>query len=202
MDTITAIHERRAVKHYDPAFKMPAEDEAKLLKAFRQSPTSFNIQNWRVVNVKDPSIRLQIQEAAWGQEQVTKASLLLVLCADIKAWEKNPARYWENAPEEVKNYLVPMIKPFYENQDQKQRDEAMRSVGIGAQTLMLAAKAMGYDSCPMIGFDPDAVAKIINLPDDHAIGMLLTIGKATKPAFSKPGHINDNEVFLTDKFAG
>jgi len=200
MDTLTAINARRAIKHYDENHQMPIADETKLFEAFRQSPTSFNIQNWRVVNVKDTDLRAQIQKAAGGQEQVTKASLLLVLCADVKAWNKNPERYWSNAPKEVQDYLVPLIKPFYEGQEQKQRDEAMRSVGIGAQTLMLAAKALGYDSCPMIGFDANAVAKLINLPKDHTVGMMLTIGKATKPAFDKPGYIDNREVFFTDSF--
>ena len=201
MDTFTAIKARRAVKHYDPDFAMPAEHEAKLMELFRQSPTSFNLQNWRVVNVKDAALRAQIQEAAWGQEHVTKASLLLILCADLKAWDKQPERYWTDAPQEAQDILVPMIKPFYEGQEQKQRDEAMRSVGIGAQTLMLGAKALGYDSCPMIGFDPDAVAELINLPEDHVVGMMLTIGKSTKPAWPKPGYLDDSEVFVTDRFA-
>ena len=62
--------------------------------------------------------------------------------------------------------------PTYKGNEQVQRDEAMRSCGIAAQTLMLAAKAMGYDSCPMDGFDFEAVGKLINLPADHLISMV------------------------------
>lgn len=201
MQTNDAIRARRAVKHYDPAFQIPAKDEAELLDLVRQSPTSFNLQNWRFVIVKDPKLRSQIREAAWDQAQVSEASLLVILCADVKAWDKDPVRYWENAPKEAQDILVPMIKPFYEGKEWQQRDEAMRSVGIAAQTLMLAAKDMGYDSCPMIGFDVDQVAELIHLPDDHVIGMMLTIGKAVKPAWGKPSYIPDEEVFVTDTFA-
>ncbi len=201
METQDAIRQRRAVKHYDSAFKITAEDEKQLLDLVRQSPTSFNIQNWRFVNVKDEKLRVQIREAAWDQAQVTEASLLFVLCADVKAWDKAPERYWEDAPKEAQDILVPMIRPFYEGKDWQQRDEAMRSVGIAAQTLMLAAKDMGYDSCPMIGFDSEKVAELINLPVDHVVGMLLTIGKATKPAWPKPGYLPDEEVIITNKFA-
>lgn len=200
MNTAEAIRARRAVKHYDPNFTMPQKDEKELLDLMRQAPTSFNIQNWRIVNVKDKALRAQIKEAAWGQAQVTDASLLLLMCADLKAWDKDPARYWAEAPQEVQDILVPMIKPFYEGREWQQRDEAMRSIGIAAQTLMLAAKAMGYDSCPMIGFDPDKVGELINLPDDHVVGMMLTIGKAASPAKSKGGFIPDDEVFIEDKF--
>ena len=58
----------------------------------------------------------------------------------------------------------------------------MRSCGIAAQTLMLVAKAMGYGSCPMDGFDFDTVAELINLPEDHVITMFVVIGKATQEA--------------------
>jgi nitroreductase len=65
---------------------------------------------------------------------------------------------------------------------------------------MLAAKGMGYDSCPMIGFDPDVVGKIINLPDDHLIGMIVVVGKATKAANPKGGYLPRAVVVKTDRF--
>nr|MBI1228773.1 nitroreductase family protein [Cytophagales bacterium] len=200
MDTKQAIRERRAIKHYDPAFKMSEVEKQELLDLALQSPTSFNLQNWRFVVVEDQEKRKAIRDAAWGQAQVTDASLLFVLAADLKAWDKDPARYWKDAPQEAQDILIPMIKPFYEGKEQLQRDEAMRSVGIAAQTIMLASKAMGYDTCPMIGFDPVRVAEIINLPDDHIIGMLLVVGKAAKPAWAKPGQLSANDVIIRNSF--
>jgi nitroreductase len=170
MDTLQAIRERRAVKHYDPAFEMPEEDKNKILDCAQQAPTSFNIQNWRFVLIENPEMKQKVREAAWDQVHVTDASMTFVMCADLKSWDKDPARYWKDAPEEARNILVPMIKPFYEGKETLQRDEAMRSIGIAAQTIMLAAKSLGYDSCPMIGFDADKVAEIINLPEDHVVG--------------------------------
>lgn len=200
LNTLDAIEQRRAVKHYEPDFEMPAADEQKLFELARKSPTSFNMQNWRFVNVKDKALRAQIEEAAWNQKQVTQASLLIILCADVHAWDKDPARYWADAPQEAQDILVPMIKPFYAERKWQQRDEAMRSIGIAGQTLMLAAKAMGYDSCPMIGFDTDKVGDLINLPDNHVAGMMITIGKAAKPAWSRPGTLPEDEVVITDRF--
>ena len=196
METLQTIRERRAVKHFDPEFKMPQEDIDQLFEHALQAPTSFNIQNWRFVWVEDAAAREKLREAAWDQAQVTEASMVLVLCADLKAWDKEPQRYWRNAPQAAQDMLVPMIKPFYEGKEELQRDEAMRSVGIVAQTLMLTAKAMGYDSCPMIGFDPQKVAELIELPEDHTIGMMLTIGKAIKPAWPKPGQLPLEEVLV------
>lgn len=201
MDTLAAIEQRRSIKQYDPKYRMPEEDLQKLLDLALLAPTSFNIQNWRFIVVRDSEIRQQIRAAAWDQAQVTEAQLLLVLCADMKAWAKQPERYWKNASPETQKILIPMIGQFYENGGERvQRDEAMRSCGFSAQNLMLAAKAMGYDSYPMIGFDAEQVGKLIALPQDHVISMLLVIGKAARPAHSRAGQLTKKEVVFTDRF--
>lgn len=200
MDTFDAIEKRRAVKHFDPQHQMTSEEINKIISLAILSPTSYNIQNWRFVHVVDKELRKKIRAASWNQSQVTDASMLLLLCADLKAWEKNPARYWKNAPKEVQDYIVPAILKSYRDQDQFMRDEAIRSCGIAAQTIMLSVKSMGYDSCPMIGFDPKEVGNLINLPKDHMICMMITIGKAVKEAQSRGGQLPLSDVVITDHF--
>lgn len=200
MHIFDAIRERRAIKHFDPTHQFTKEETAQLLELAIQSPSSFNIQHWRLVNVTDKALRTQLRAAANDQAQVTDASLLFVVTVDIKAWEKDPARYWINAPKEAQDILVPWIHPFYAGKEQLQRDEAMRSAGLLMQTMMLSAKGMGYDSCPMVGFDFDKVAELIHLPADHAIAAMLVIGKGTKPAWPKPGFIPQTEMLIENHF--
>jgi nitroreductase len=200
MDTLTAIRERRAIKQYDADHVMSEEEIRELMELTMQSPTAFNLQHWRFVLVRNPETRKKIRAVAWDQAQVTDSSLLVVLCANKGAWKEQPEKYWVNAPKEVQDFLVPAIGQYYENREQVQRDECMRTCGIAGQTLMLAAKAMGYDSCPMDGFDFDKVAEIINLPDDHVISFMIAVGKGTKPAWPKPGQLAYDEVVLTDSF--
>ena len=200
MDTFDAINQRRSVKHYDPQHRLTEDEITRLMEAAILSPTSFNMQNWRFVLVTDGELRKQIRAAAFDQAQVSDASLLIVMTADLLAWKKDPERYWRDAPEEVRSAMVNMMLPFHEGNDQLQRDEAIRSSGIAAQTIMLAAKAMGYDSCPMIGFEPDKVAKLINLPADHMIVMLIVVGKPAKPARPRAGQLPLEEVVIRDRF--
>ena len=200
MDAIEAIRQRRAVKHFDPNHQLTSNEIELLLDVAAQAPSSFNIQHWRIVNVTDPALRIKLREAAFDQAQVTDASLLFVVCTDIKAWEKDPQRYWVNAPKEAQDVLVPWISPFYSGNEQLQRDEAMRSVGLILQTLMIGAKAMGYDSCPMIGFDIEKVGQLVNLPKSYAVGAMLAIGKGIQPAWPKPGFIPVNEMVVENHF--
>lgn len=201
MDTFDAINQRRAIKHYDPQHKLTPEEETKLLEAAIQAPTSFNIQHWRFVIVRDPDLRKRIRtEFGNDQAQMTDASLLIIMTADTKAWQKNPERYWQNAPKEVAELLVNWMGPFHEGREWLQRDEAQRSIGMAMQTIMLAAKAMGYDSCPMIGFDIEKVAELINLPDDHVMGAMVAVGKKTKESWPKPGQLPLSELVLENTF--
>lgn len=200
MDTFKAIKSRRAIKHYDPQHKLSAEEERQLLELAMLSPTAFNIQNWRFVIVRDMEIRKQIRAVAWDQAQVTDASLLIVLCANVKAYEQDPARYWRNAPQPVQEFLVPAIDQYYQGKPQVQRDEAMRSCGMAGQTIMLAAKAMGYDTCPMDGFDYEAVGKILNLPEGHVISFMVAVGKKTQDSWPRPGQLPYDEVVIENGF--
>ncbi|CAN4271624.1 NfnB Nitroreductase [Methylophilaceae bacterium] len=200
MNVTQAITERRSIKAFDPHHRMSEQEINQLMSLAMLSPTAFNIQNWRFVLVTDPVLRQQIRAASWNQAQVEEASLLIVLTADLNAWAKQPERYWKNAPKAASDLLVPMIGHYYQNNDQVQRDEAMRSCGMAATTLMLAAKEMGYDTCPMDGFDFAAVSKMLNLPADHIPTMFIVVGKALKAAAPRGGQLAMDEVVVYNQF--
>lgn len=200
MNTIEAIKQRRAVKYYDSNHEMSEQEVSNLISLAQLSPTAFNQQNLRFVIVNDKALRQKIREAANDQAQVTDASLLIILCADTKAWEKDPARYWANAPVEVQQHIEQVIDMFYRNKEQVQRDEAMRSAGIAAQTIMLAAKSMAYDSCPMDGFDFETVGNLINLPHDHVVAMFVVVGVAVQAATPRPSQLPMDQVIVRDHF--
>ncbi len=201
MNVSTAVETRRSIKAYDPEHRLSADEIDRLMSLTILSPTAFNIQNWRFVLVQDPVLRHQLRAVSWNQSQVTDASLLVVLVADLNAWARQPERYWQYAPQAAQDILVPAIGQYYQGHEQAQRDEGMRSCGMAAMTLMLAAKEMGYDTCPMDGFDFDAVAKLLNLPADHIPSMFVTVGKGIKGPMPRGGQLALDEVVIRDKFA-
>ncbi|MBC1261439.1 nitroreductase family protein [Synechococcus sp. BSF8S] len=201
MDVIDAIYARRAVKHFDPSHRLTAEEERQLLEATIQAPTSFNIQHWRFVILRDPALRSTIRKDYGNdQAQITDASLLVLFTADIKAWSKQPERYWAKAPQPVAELLVGWMGPFHQGREWLQRDEAQRSIGLAMQTLMLAATGMGYQSCPMIGFEIEKLAELIRLPEDHVMGPMVAIGKGTQDPWPKPGQLELDELVVENGF--
>lgn len=196
----TAIETRRSVKDFAPDFVIPKADEETLLGQALMSPTAFNIQHWRFVVIRDPELRRRLRAVANDQPQITDAALLIAVCADTNAWRRDLADCWSNVDDDLRETIAIMVDGFYRGRTQFQRDEALRSCGIAAQTLMLAATGMGYGSCAMDLLDADAVGRLISLPDDHVFGMFVAIGKARTPPKPRPGARRREEVVLVDRF--
>ncbi len=200
MDTAEAINTRRAIKKFDSTYKMTKQQVDSLMELAIRSPTSYNQQNWRFITVTDQSVKEQISKAARDQAQPSDGSLVIILCGNMNAWQQDPFRYWKNSTLEKQEHVKKAMHTKYAESPQNQRDEAIRSCGFAGQTIMLSARHMGLDSCPMVGFEYDDLAKIINLPDDHLIVMMIVVGKASEPAGPRGGQLPLDQVVFENKF--
>ena len=200
MDTFEAISNRRAIKKFDPNHKMTSEEVDSLMKLTILSPTSYNQQNWRFVTVTDQLIKEKIGIAARNQAQPVDGSLVILLCGNMNAWKEDPLRYWKNHPTEKQELVKASLEKKYFDSPQNRRDEAVRSCGFAGQTIMIAAREMGLDSCPMVGFEYDEIAKIINLPKDHIIVLMIVVGKSAEPANPRGGQLELDQVVFKNKF--
>jgi len=175
MEFLETIQQRQSVKSYRTDKVISDSELEELMQEVVLSPSSFNLQHWKFVAVKSNGIKGKIKEAAWGQEHIESCSFLIAVCGKLNAFEDAPAIYQDVDPS-IKDKVLPMIKGFYENKEQLQRDEAIRSASLAAMTLMFGAVNRGWDTCPMIGFDPKAVSKILEFDESHIPVMLLTLG--------------------------
>ena len=200
MDTFDAIKTRRAIKNFDSSYKMSPEDIKILQELTILSPTSYNQQNWRFVYVTDQTVKDKISKAARDQAQPRDGSLVIVLCGNLNAWKEEPLRYWRNNTVEKQELVKNSLARKYENSPENRRDEAMRSCGFAAQTIMLTARQMGLDSCPMVGFEYDELADVIQLPKDHMIVMMVVVGKRLKDAAERGGQLSLDDVFFENHF--
>ncbi len=200
MNVLHAIESRRAIKAFDPAHRLSEAEKDQLLRLALLAPSAYNLQHVRLVEVSDPALRAEIRAVAWDQPQVTDAALLVVVCARLDSWETLAGRIWQDAPEPVQQFMAGAIDAYYRDKPQVQRDETMRSCGLLAQNLMLAARGLELDSCPMDGFDFDAVARLINLPDNHLIGLMVAVGKKTVDARPRIGKLPFDEVVQRNRF--
>jgi nitroreductase len=175
MEFSEIVQQRRSIKSYQPGKEISDAELKELMQEVVLSPSSFNLQHWTFIAVRDKGIREKIQQAAWNQEQVGTCSILLVICGKLDAYQDAPKIY-QGAAQGIQEKVLPMIKNFYDGKDQLQRDEAIRSASLAAMVLMLAAHNRGWATVPMIGFDPDAVSRLANLKPNYIPAMLMTLG--------------------------
>lgn len=201
MNTIDSIiRNRKATRSYDSSFKIDSETIDKLIELGQAAPSSFNIQHCKFVVVKDEMLRQKIRNVAMDQAQVTDASLLIVVCAKLDAWEESITQKWAHTNEQVQGFIRQNIDHFYKNDAVMQRDEAIRSSGMASQNLMLAAESMGFQSGAMVGFDFEKVAALIQLPSNYIISNFVVIGKGNEPQSPKSSRLPLADVLIENTF--
>jgi nitroreductase len=180
--------------------KLTDEETSQLLSLTALSLSAFQVNHCRFVVVRDPELRKQLPHFLAEQTPLPPASSFIILCADLSRLEQSPPGNGEIGLEPRPAAATADRTPPGENRRRRERDEAMCACGIAAQTLLLTAKAMGFDCWPVNGFDPDGVGALINLPSDFAVAMLLVAGKNIKPAW--PGHhlARDRDMVIIDQF--
>ena len=180
MEFSEIVQRRHSVKSYDPEKTISDAELRELFDEVVLSPSSFNLQNWTFIAVKDSAMKKKLKEAAWGQSQVKDCSAAILVCGKLDAYQDAPKIY-KDAPKEVQEGLLPMINNFYEGKEQLQRDEAIRSASLAAMTLMYGATSRGWATGPMIGFDPEAVSRLLKLTPNLIPVMIVVLGRQKDP---------------------
>ena len=201
MEFSQIVTERRSVKSYDPDAAITDAELSALFEQVVHTPSAFNLQHWGFVVVRDPEVKAKMQELAWGQPQVGASSAAILVTGKLDA-HGDAAEIFAETPAAVQEQMLPMIEGFYTGKDQLMRDEAFRSASMAAMTLMLAAKDQGFETGPMIGFDQEGMAKLLGLPDNQVVVMLIVLGKGETPARDRAYRRPLHEVVKFDHFDG
>ncbi|MEI6850128.1 MAG: NAD(P)H-dependent oxidoreductase [archaeon] len=163
---------RYATKSFDAKKKIPAKDFDELLESLRLAPSSFGLQPYKFVVVKDMKLRESIKNAAWGQSQVTDASNLIVLCARkdlsveyINDFVAEVANTRGVSVESLKGLHDMLLRSVKSRNKEQIHEWNKRQAYITLGFVLLSAASKKIDACPMEGFDAKKVDEILNLTD-------------------------------------
>ena len=165
------LHWRYATKKFDPSKKIPEEIWKVLEQSLVLAPSSFGLQPWKFIVVRNPQIRQQLLEHSWGQTQVVEASHLVVLAikkdlntSDVDRYIKRMSEV-QGVPIENFQKFADVVKGF-----QKQppypldiNEWSTRQTYIALGQYMTCAAMLGIDTCPMEGFVPTKYDEILGL---------------------------------------
>jgi nitroreductase / dihydropteridine reductase len=176
------VTERYATKLFDGK-KIPEDKLNMLLEIVRNAASSFGIQPWKILVIRDQKLKEKLKPASMNQPQITSSSHLLVFCANtdlagnIKKLEQLMLSNGAKA-EDIKGY-IDMMNGFEKGFNENQKLQwAQRQLYLALGNAINGAKSLGFDSCPMEGFDPKAYSQILKLPDNIVPTALCTIGYA------------------------
>ncbi|WP_432775894.1 nitroreductase family protein [Brevibacillus gelatini] len=195
---------RHSVRKYDPNATIPQGDLNEILRLAASAPSSWNLQHWRFLVVTDPAIKQKLLPIAYNQQQVVDAYATIIILGDLEAY-KSARPVYDAAlekgyvTEQVRDTLIGQIEAAYNNNPEIARDEAIRNSSYAAMQLMLAAKAKGYDTCPMGGYDRDALIKELNIPSRYIPTLMLSLGKASEQAHPT-ARFGLDELVITNSF--
>ncbi len=187
MDFFELAESRHSVRIYEPGIEINDAELKRIFDAVVLSPSSFNIQHWKFVVVRDQSRKTELRGLSFGQAQVEQAAAVVLVCGRLDAY-RDAAQIYGDADTATREKYVPMIEGAYTGQSALQREEAVRSGSLAAMSLMYAAKAAGWDSGPMIGFDGVKVGALLSLDENTIPVMMVVIGKALDGQQPQRGH--------------
>lgn len=192
-----AMHFRHACKLFDITKTMSNEDLTFILEAGRLSPSSFGMEQWQFFVIRDRAMREAIQAAAWNQPQITTASELIAIAYKKNVRSTDSYIQSEFAKFHYPEYLHQMYTGFVDpRSDEVLECWSSRQVYIAAANMMSAAASIGIDSCPMEGFDRDAVEKIIGI-DTEVYGIVLLVPFGYRVNEQPPLHRSELSELVT-----
>lgn len=183
------IRERRSVRHYQPDVKISREEIKEMLAEATLAPSSSNLQPWRFLVIDDQALKEKLLPIAFNQQQVVDASAIIAVLGDYEGYKQAENIYGAAVEkgfmsDEVKNTLEGNIERRYADRERELiKRIALVDGGLVSMQFMLVAKARGYDTVPMGGYNMEEFKEAFHLTDRYEPIMLIAVGKA-----SQPGH--------------
>ena len=180
MELKEVVMERYATKDFDGNM-IPEEKIDELLEIIRFAPSALNLQPWKILVIHDKKIKEELQPATFNQGQITSCSHLLVFCSNTKVnelIEKADQLIREaGLPEELCQMRLERSKMMAGRMSIEGTLEwAKCHAYLAAGNAVNGAKSLGFDSCPMTGFDPKEYSRILKLPGHLVPTILCPLG--------------------------
>jgi len=175
---------RHACKHFDVSKTIPQEKFESILEVARMSPSSFGMEPWRLIVVRDPALRKALKSSCWNQAQITEASELVIFTTDndeVRSGTPYVRSMFERRGLEgegldtymsiYKSYLslIECHEDLLENWTAKQ-------CYIACANMMTYAATLQIDSCPIEGFDKEQIEAVLDLPQGRSAALICAFG--------------------------
>ncbi|MEO0967144.1 MAG: nitroreductase family protein [Cyanobacteria bacterium J06639_18] len=204
------IDQRRSARSFrnEP---IPPEILQEILRAGLRSPSGFNLQPWRFIIIKEQENKEKLQACTFNQKQVAQAPVVLICCGDRQVYQpeyvesvielgKETGAVNETYAEHMRTSIPKVFahKPCFESVEAWTNRQTMLAVA----QMMIVAKSLGVDSCPMEGFVASKVKEAFQIPAEVDVCCLLPLGYAAEPLKKYGGRFPIEQVCYQESYGG
>lgn len=195
MDFRDVAEKRRSINFFDPERDVSEDLLGEMIETAALAPSSFNLQPWNLIVLRDKAEKEKLKALAWDQPKVVEAPVVLIVLADKLGWQEGHAtveKNWQQMLDsgsmqpEQRDWFLNAAKSLYDWSPDANLAFAAKNAGFFGMSLMYAATGLGLESHPMDGFDHEGVRKAFNIPDHYWVPLLLAVGYR-KPGFELHG---------------
>ncbi len=186
METKKTIMERTSSHNFDATKEISDREVKDLFNLVKYAPSGYNLQPWEFLVLRDKKNKERLAKCAYNQQHIIDAGATVVVLGNL-----DPAAHAEEVfadwvkkkymTQEIADKTKASVKTWSSWDLASRRVWTTRSTVLAAMTLMLAAKDMGLTSCPMEGFDANAIRKEFNISEKYEVVMLIAVGYESKP---------------------
>lgn len=187
-----AIETRRSIRSFvqEPVNQ---DDLREILRLTGLAPSANNVQTWRFAVVQNKALQARLQEAAFNQAQVGNAPAVIVLYSDMEDVLAHAEEIFHPGmgEEQIKTRAEGLRRQMEPQSVEQRAQWANAQANIALGYLMIAARGLGYDTVPMLGFDPQKVRELLDLPAHAQIAAMVPLGKRAEEGFPHHRHATE-----------
>lgn len=194
------VKTRHSAVNFEKDFKMSEADFKEIFEQTKLAPSAYNLQFTNYLVITDEAKKKKVRELSYNQYKIHSASGVVIVLGNRNSIEMpevdkiyRPLLQLKMMDELDFEMTMQMIENYAQGLKQNERElqlELTRNAGIHAMLFMLAAKNLGFDTCPMHVHNVDALRAEFNIPEHLEPIMMITIGKSvdkTRPrGYRKP----------------
>ena len=183
---------RKSIRVYDENVKISQEEMLEMIQEATTAPSSVNMQPWRFVVVESPEAKEKLKPLIrFNVRQNDTSAAMLLIFGDMECYEYGEQIYDQavaegKMPQEVRDQQLGAILPFYKNLSAPEMNDIVKiDSSLAAMQFMLVARAHGYDTNPIGGFEKDQLAEAFGLDKTRYVPvMILSVGKAAEEGYA------------------
>ncbi len=184
-----AIASRRSIRKFvqEP---LDQNDLREIVRLASLAPSAWNVQPWRFAVVQDPALKERLREAAYGQAQVMGAPAVIAVYSDMEDVLTNAEETAHpGLGDDGRTAQRKTFEGAFGAQTVEERGRwGLAQANIAFGFLLVAARGLGYDTSPMLGFDPTKVRGLLELPEHVQFAGLVALGLRAEEGFPHHRH--------------